>query len=570
LGAALAEVDLASLTGETLIDILRAEWRQHAHQQARVLAAMAEVGRVIPGDDAQRLPEVSSWAAGEIAAALTLTGVAAARELRFASLVVNRLPLVHAALFTGSIDRTKAWVFAEYLQEVSPAHATVICEELVWLAPTLTAGQLRGRLLRMIRELDPEHTARRYRRAIRGRGVVAYLAENGTVTVTAHGLPADEAAVAYERIDLLVAAAKRAGHPGLADQIRADVFLGLLDGSLHRLTETEIITTLLGHTRPEDRISSEDLVNVEDTVGSGEDRRTSSSGADANDSRTATSPPSADGEDAPVPAGDSAEPGQAMPKVGVEIRLGLNTAMGRDERCGEIPGLGPVPPEAARALVAGQCSGAEWRFAVTDPSGYLILAGVTHCRPKLPADQRGVCRRGVVELHTTAEELGRLAADLSICGPWGAVVADIDRQLAKSSEEGGRAERTGRSHRRKRAKKRPVVRYARGSLARHVEIRDRTCCFPGCRRAARKADKDHTRDHSVGGPTSARNIGPLCERHHRYKTNGWWRLSQPQPGQFHWTSPLGHSYRTRGEPIRPPTLRPQPGPTPPPPEHGPE
>jgi hypothetical protein len=35
------------------------------------------------------------------------------------------------------------------------------------------------------------------------------------------------------------------------------------------------------------------------------------------------------------------------------------------------------------------------------------------------------------------------------------------------------------------------------------------------------------------------------------KHHGGWQLDQPHPGRFHWRSPLGHTYRTRGEPIAP-------------------
>ncbi|WP_028926717.1 hypothetical protein [Pseudonocardia acaciae] len=69
---------------------------------------------------------------------------------------------------------------------------------------------------------------------------------DGTATNTAQALPADQAAAAYERLDRLARAVKRAGHTGSLDEIRADLCLGLLDGSLHHLSEREIIACLLG------------------------------------------------------------------------------------------------------------------------------------------------------------------------------------------------------------------------------------------------------------------------------------------------------------------------------------
>lgn len=109
----------------------------------------------------------------------------------------------------------------------------------------------------------------------------------------------------------------------------------------------------------------------------------------------------------------------------------------------------------------------------------------------------------------------------------------------------------------------PAGRRAPPALARHIQVRDRTCTHPGCRRPARKSDLDHTCDHVLGGPTTTRNIGPACARHHLYKHDLGWRLGQPTPGTFEWTSPLGQLYRTRGEPISPRLPGPQPcGPDP--------
>ena len=63
------------------------------------------------------------------------------------------------------------------------------------------------------------------------------------------------------------------------------------------------------------------------------------------------------------------------PSPGIEIRVGLATLLGRDDRPGEIPGLGQVTAEVARTAVAAQRRGAEWRFAIVDDEGYLLLAG---------------------------------------------------------------------------------------------------------------------------------------------------------------------------------------------------
>ena len=98
----------------------------------------------------------------------------------------------------------------------------------------------------------------------------------------------------------------------------------------------------------------------------------------------------------------------------------------------------------------------------------------------------------------------------------------------------------------------PAGRFPRAALARHIEVRDRTCTFIGCRCPARLADLDHTIDHARGGRTVPTNLGPGCRRHHWYKHKLGWRLEQPRPGHFTWISPLGRRYHTRGQPIAPP------------------
>ena len=51
LAAALAQIDVSGVPNGGIVEVLRAEARQLAHQQARVFAAMAEVGRCQPATD---------------------------------------------------------------------------------------------------------------------------------------------------------------------------------------------------------------------------------------------------------------------------------------------------------------------------------------------------------------------------------------------------------------------------------------------------------------------------------------------------------------------------------------
>ncbi|HEY0572998.1 MAG TPA: DUF222 domain-containing protein, partial [Pseudonocardia sp.] len=261
LAAALSRIDPRQVVGDQRVTLLQAEARLRAHQEARYLSALVEVSRAVPGS-AQRLAQGAEWAPGEVAAALTLTALAADRELHLAELTVAQLPLVHTAMWAGAVDRARAFVFADLLEDLTPAQRAVFCTAVVPIAGGLTTGQLRARLERLVKEIDPAWAERRYQRALRERRVVGYLAADGTVTMTASGLPAGEAAAAGERLDSLARRIQRAGHPCGIDPLRADLLLGLADGSLHHLHDSEIIELFLGRARTD---ALEDAATLDDT-----------------------------------------------------------------------------------------------------------------------------------------------------------------------------------------------------------------------------------------------------------------------------------------------------------------
>jgi hypothetical protein len=88
------------------------------------------------------------------------------------------------------------------------------------------------------------------------------------------------------------------------------------------------------------------------------------------------------------------------------------------------------------------------------------------------------------------------------------------------------------------------------ALARHVHVRDQTCARPGCTTPAEACDLDHTieyhhpPDGQPPGTTADHNLGPLCRRDHRLKTDGGFTLRQTAPGTYLWTTPTGHHYAT--------------------------
>ncbi len=82
--------------------------------------------------------------------------------------------------------------------------------------------------------------------------------------------------------------------------------------------------------------------------------------------------------------------------------------------------------------------------------------------------------------------------------------------------------------------------------------RDRTCRFPGCRRAAILSDLDHAQSWDSGGHTSVENLGALCRRHHKLKTHYGWTVESFADGSCTWRSPAGKEYFTPARSINEP------------------
>jgi Domain of unknown function (DUF222) len=93
------------------------------------------------------------------------------------------------------------------------------------------------------------------------------------------------------------------------------------------------------------------------------------------------------------------------------------------------------------------------------------------------------------------------------------------------------------------------------ALADFVRARDKTCRFPGCTRAAQRCELDHRIPYPVG-PTSADNLDALCTHHHQLKHRSNWTGERLSNGDYQWTSPAGHTYTQRAEPILEPVVEP--------------
>ncbi len=233
LGAALAGIDRSILNGYDRVLVLRAQARQVAHEQARLLADLVAVADCPPAPDLSGASprEADEFISCEIAAALTWTRQAAETHLGLAWSLTCRIPAVHAALTAGVIDLAKARVFDRETDPLPQGAARAVCDQLLPDAPQLTTGQLRAKLQRLVLTVDPDAARVRQAEAVTRRRVLAGLDFDGTVSISVLGLPAPRATAAMERIDAIADAARRGGDLRTIDQLRADTVLDLLDGT---------------------------------------------------------------------------------------------------------------------------------------------------------------------------------------------------------------------------------------------------------------------------------------------------------------------------------------------------
>jgi hypothetical protein len=517
---------LDTMSDDALVGVLRAWRRLASWATAGELAAVAELDRrrraeVAAGAD----PHLVGHVGDELAVSLTLTTRSADALLDFAC-GLARLPLTRAALVTGQIDRTKALVITDGVSCLGDAHAAAVESAVIGRAPGQTSGQLRAATQRAVLAVDPAAAERRREEARKDARVEVWNESSGTAALAGRDLPPADVLAADKRIDALARHLKSAGREETLSELRSQVYLALLLGQP------------VGPGQPVEGCTSEEPPGPGTTqAGSRNDQDNGAAPGSAGDG-AATGPdggaaPGPDHGAAPGP-GDGAgmpprRPAPAGPGLtgSVNLTMPVATWLGGSSEPGEAAGFGPLPAEDARALanLIARQPGARWCLTLTGRDGRAIAHGCARAGPHMagrdgqPRGEPWSSRDGPAAREPGAARAGP---------PLGWALTVTVRPLAVGEC----------LHERESKGYQPAP-----SLRHVVNVRQRTCGFPGCRNPAARCDQDHTIPHDQGGRTCECNLACLCRRHHQAKqAQGWW-LDQPEPGVLVWRLPHGRSYR---------------------------
>jgi hypothetical protein len=549
------DAGLADLSDDELVGVLGAARRLASRAAGIELAAVA-------GLEARRAAAaraMNDWrqhehVADEIAAALTLTCRAADKLLDLAT-GITRLPAVTAALAAGRIDLPRANVYHHELAALGDVPAAAIATVTITDAAGLTTGRLREVLHRAVLAHDPEAARKRREKAQKDARVESWPENRGTAALAGRDLPPADVLTADKHIDALARELKKAGTPGTLEQLRAKVFLALLtsqplytllpgnDGSDGQDTDPQGGAGNRAGPGPAGRPdgpghgpdsrpgahddghggrpgaggselpgrNSQDQDGVNDGPGDGDQDDRPDGGGDAgwgNGGGTRRPGPG------PGPSGGWPGPGRGLAfpaglTGSVNLTVPLSTWLGLTAQPGEAAGHGPLDAATSHDLAnrLARQPGNHWCLTVTSPDGRAIGHGCARTGPPGTTGPPG--------------QRAGLGSDPYV---W---LAGVKIRWLETGACGHARETRA---------------YQPSPGLRHlIKTRDRTCSFPGCRRAARRCDDDHTIPHDQGGRTCECNISPLCRRHHAAKQAPGWFLQQPQPGDLTWTLPSGRT-----------------------------
>ena len=515
--ALLRRADLDRVDDPALVEAAAAADRLEAAAHALKLQAAATLaGRVSMTSAAlaDHTQGPSGVAGDELTLRLRTSAKAGADLVRRGKALAGHLCATGDALAAGRIDAARARVIVDGVEHVSWEVAAAVEDIVLPKAPDRTPAQLRSDVAKALVTVDATAAEERARERAKGRRVSRPRAEQDeTASMRIEGPAADVIALDLA-LDASARAAKADGDQRTIDQLRFDALAGVAH---HALT-----TGHLGDPATGTRLARTDghLPRIHITMPLDQLLPRPEPGAST---AGGSKHPVTNTSGATCPAGTSGATGTPGTPGAPGATDSPGTTGAPDPRAaGEGPDRGNTLGELLwPPVLPGER---------LDPDAVPVLTGYG---PISPATARALAAGGI---------WNRIVTD-----PLTGAVLDVGTTRYRPTR----------------------------AIAEHVVARDRTCVRPGCTHQASSCQLDHTlpynHDHPErGGPTSVQNLGPLCSRDHLTKTHAGFRVTQPEPGIFEWTTPTGHRYRReRDGSTTALSHRPAPGDGGgPPPEHG--
>ncbi|MDQ2875822.1 MAG: DUF222 domain-containing protein, partial [Actinomycetota bacterium] len=316
----LAISSLKELESGALPGVAASYRRQASWAQAGELAAIAELASrsaaaddKIGVDDEGRPSQVPDEAMAQVSLALAMTRFGASWWTDLAVTLTWRLAATGAALAAGDIDLARARLIAEATGMLDGDTARAVETQVLPSAGMDTTSRLRALLRRAVIAADPAGADRRRQEAERRAKVSLYPDQEDTATLAGQNLPGTRAAAAMSRISAMARALKASGAAGGLDLLRAQVFIGLLLGTLPAIPPAPGSPS---DEPPPDEPPPDDGHGDEPPGQSGGPRRASSDGAGPGGRPCGGAGPGSNSNPGPSPAGPGpglAGPGPAGP-----------------------------------------------------------------------------------------------------------------------------------------------------------------------------------------------------------------------------------------------------------------
>lgn len=566
------------LTGNELLGAMSAVRRLADRAEWMTLALASElVRRRLAEDEAARAeaPQLTGRRRGR-GDGLLDAYASVAEELRFqlalgpreaddlVSLAIaapGRLPAMLAQMAQGMASTRRTLAVHRATADLSDEDARLVDAALAPRARELTVAQLGERARYLAMKLDPESADRRQRRGKKDTRVETWQEGSGNAALAGRELDPDVVLAANAYYDSVAKLLKRAGLPGTLRELRVLAFTDRNTGQdplaripgYHGADRTRPAGTPPGPTTepagtpgPADTAQRTlpDGTDTGSTTADGlrddgwrDDEQWDSWEADPGDSDGGAGagdvggtdegssdaggviarPPDAGGRGDLGPGGVTSFPARIHLLVSVGTVLGWSGAPGQASR------LGLLGPQATRDLVqaASRHPRTRWDVTLTGPDG----TAIAHGRARGRHPWQAVGATGPPGPAAPAMAFSERAAQ----------VADLLARLGVTFIPVARVECDHSGH---------EDRYVPSDqLKGLIRARNATCPAPGCGARSVYSDLDHTTPWPSGA-TDQCNLGPPCRRHHKLKQTPGWRLEQPQPGVFRWTTPSGRTYTT--------------------------